>query len=160
MGNLFAGRCQYMLKDCLPLPVLFLTCIPAVISICIFWIKANFNMQSQMGASVIFYPSSQRQLLTLLKDRVLRSTTFPRSKIQVGVSMHFNTVCGCDLKVGPFVSFLAPTCLGTSVLTPGRDGAVLQISLTPTPLSSASTNYVKSQSPGEVFVSLRACECS
>ena len=101
-----------------------------------------------MGASVIFYPTSQRQLLTLLKDRVLRSTTYPRSKIQVGVSMHFNTVCGCDLKVRPFkkfVLFLAPTCFGTSVLTPGRDGAALQISLTPTPLSYASTNYVKSQ---------------
>ena len=60
-------------------------------------------MQGQMSASVVNFPSQQRQLLTLLKDRVLRSTLFPRSSVKVGVSMHFNRICGCVSIVRHFI---------------------------------------------------------
>ena len=55
-----------------------------------------------MSATVVYYPNSYIQLLSLLKDRVLRggsAAAFPRSNIQVGVSTNFNKLCGCVLQV-------------------------------------------------------------
>ena len=54
-----------------------------------------------MSATVVYYPSSYIQLLTLLKDRVLsgQAAGFPRSNVQIGVSTNFNKICGCVLQV-------------------------------------------------------------
>jgi len=54
-----------------------------------------------MSATVVYYPDSYIELLTLLKDRVLsgRAAAFPRSNVQIGVSTNFNKICGCDLQV-------------------------------------------------------------
>ena len=54
-----------------------------------------------MSATVVYYPESYIQLLTLLKDRVLSGSAaaFPRANIQIGVSTNFNKICGCVLQV-------------------------------------------------------------
>ena len=53
-----------------------------------------------MSATVVYYPNSYIQLLSLLKDRVLRGSAaaFSRSNIEVGVSTNFNKLCGCVLQ--------------------------------------------------------------
>jgi hypothetical protein len=54
-----------------------------------------------MSATVVYYPESYIELLTLLKDRVLsgRAASFPRSNVQIGISTNFNKICGCVLQV-------------------------------------------------------------
>ena len=61
--------------------------------------QVHFMLQGEMSATVVYFPSSYTQLLTLLKDRVLQNTNFPRSNIQVGISTNFNKICGCVLQV-------------------------------------------------------------
>ncbi len=53
-----------------------------------------------MSATVMYYPNSYIELLSLLKDRVLTGSAaaYPTSNIQVGVSTNFNKLCGCVLQ--------------------------------------------------------------
>lgn len=58
------------------------------------------HVQGEMSATVMYYPESYIQLLTLLKDRVLQSKpSYNANNIQIGISTNFNKLCGCVLQV-------------------------------------------------------------
>lgn len=58
-------------------------------------------LQGEMSATVFYFPESYIELLTLLRQRVLRgaAASYSPANIQIGISTNFNKLCGCVLQV-------------------------------------------------------------